>query len=169
MLIDINANIGHWAFQQMKYNSCSLLLDRMNEFGTDISVISNMSGIFYKDSQAANMEMHEELRSDRRYRDRFIPFAIINPMFAAWKYDLDECINKMGIKGIRMHPVYHDYELLHPNSIELVKTARDKNLVVAFTTRMVDSRGPRHWMDVKTEWRLSDVMPIIREGPDAKY
>ena len=168
MLIDINANIGHWPFQQTNCNTCEALLERMDEFDIDVSVVSNMNGIFYKDTQASNEELHKEIISDQRFRDRFIPFAIINPIYAGWKRDLDICITKMGIKGIRLYPLYHDYELTHPSCIELVKIARDRGLVVAFTLRMVDSRN-RSWMDVDSEWKLEDVIPIIKEVPDAKY
>ncbi|MCE5346536.1 MAG: hypothetical protein LLG13_09665 [Bacteroidales bacterium] len=168
MLIDINANIGHWPFQQTNCNTCQALLERMNKYGVDVSVISNMNGIFYKDTQAANEELHNEIMSDRRFRDRFIPFAIINPIYAGWKNDLKMCSSKFGIKGIRLYPLYHDYELTDPSCIELVKNARDLGLIVAFTIRMVDSR-PRSWMDLSKEWSLKDVIPIIKEVPDAKY
>ena len=168
MLIDINANIGHWPFQQTNCNTCQALLERMNKFGVDVSVVSNMNGIFYKDTQAANEELHEEIMSDRRFRDRFIPFAVINPIYAGWKNDLNICSTKMGMKGIRLYPLYHDYELTDPSCIELVKSARDRGLTVAFTIRMVDSR-PRHWMDLSKEWSLKDIIPIIKEVPDAKY
>ena len=48
MLLDINAYVGHWPFKQLQHNTCSNLLDRMNRFGVDVSVISNLNGIFYK-------------------------------------------------------------------------------------------------------------------------
>lgn len=50
----------------------------------------------------------------------------------------------------------------------MVRHARDLGLIVAFTIRMVDSR-PRSWMDLSEEWRLANVLPVIREVPDAKY
>ena len=168
MLIDINANIGHWPFRQTTCNTFEALLERMDEYGIDVSVVSNMNGIFYKNTQASNEELYQEINADQRFRDRFIPFAIINPIYAGWKRDLDLCISKMGVKGIRLYPLYHDYELTHPSCIELVKIVRDHGLVVAWTLRMVDSRS-RSWMDIDKEWNLEDVIPIIKEVPDAKY
>jgi len=168
MLIDVNANIGHWPFQQTNCNTCQALLERMEKFGIDVSVVSNMNGIFYKDTQASNEELHKEITSDERFRGRFLPFAIINPIYAGWKRDLDICISTIGIKGIRLYPKYHDYELTDPACIELVNMARDRGLVVALTLRMADSRS-RSWMDIDKEWNLADVIPIIKEVPDAKY
>jgi hypothetical protein len=168
MLIDINANIGHWPFQQTNCNSCKALLDRMNRFGVNISVIGNMNGIFYKDTQASNEELFEEINSDRHFRNRFIPFGTINPIYAGWKNDLEVCIRKFGMKGIRLYPQYHDYELTDPACIELVKMAGDRGIIVGFTIRMVDSRL-RAWMDLSNEWVLKDIIPIMKAVPDAKY
>ena len=128
-----------------------------------------MNGIFYKDTHASNEELYEEWKSDRQFQDRFIPFGIINPMYGGWEYDLETCAKKFNMKGIRLYPKYHDYSLNEPSFIKLVRNARDMGMIVAFTLRMFDTRGPRHWMDIKTEGVLADVMPIIRAVPDARY
>jgi len=168
MLVDINASVGHWPFQQREYNQCDTLLERMDRFGVKLSVISNLNGVFYKNTQPANEELHDEINSDKRFHDRFIPFAVINPIYAGWKNDLDICTEKFGMRGIRLYPLYHDYELTDPACIEFVKSARDRNLVVAFSLRIVDSRQ-RSWMDIQKEWALKDIVPIVKAVPDAKY
>ena len=140
MLLDINAYVGHWPFKQLQYNTCSKLLERMNKFGVDVSVISNINGIFYKNTQSANEELYNEIKSDKRFKYRFIPFAVINPIYAGWKDDFEICISKMGMKGLRLYPQYHDYEITDPSLTELVRLARDHGLPVVFDIRMVDSR-----------------------------
>lgn len=175
MLIDINAYVGHWPFMQLKYNSCNALLNRMDTFGVEVSVITNLNGIFYKNTQSANEELYEELKSGKRFNSRFIPFAVINPIYGGWRNDLETCRNKFGMKGISLFPKYHDYDITEPLLIELVKTARDYDMPVAFEIRMVDSRQ-RSWMDIdyvvgtaKKEWTLKNIIPIVKEVPDAKY
>ncbi|GAA4307430.1 amidohydrolase [Compostibacter hankyongensis] len=175
MWIDINAYTGHWPFMQLKYNTCEALLNRMNTYGVDISVISNLNGIFYKNTQSANLELYNEIRSNRRFGDRFIPFAVINPIYAGWQKDMEECKNKLGMKGIRLYPKYHDYDITDPALVELAKRARDMDMVMAFNFRMVDSRQ-RSWMDIdyvvgtpKKEWTLKNIFPIMKAVPDAKY
>lgn len=175
MWIDINAYVGHWPFIQLKYNTCSSLKMRMDKYGVDLAVISNLNGIFYKNTQSANLELYEELKSIGKDRERFIPFAVINPIYAGWRYDLEVCVKKFGMKGIRVYPKYHDYAIDDPSLIELVKRTRDLGLPVSFVYRMVDSRQ-RSWMDIdyvvytpKPEWNLKDIFPIVRAVPDAKY
>jgi len=170
MLIDCNAYVGHWPFSQRHHNTCGSLLERMNRFGVNMACISNLNGVFYKNTQAANEELHEQLGSDTTFQKRFIPFAVINPIYNGWKSDLETCHSEMRMKGIRLFPQYHGYELTHPSCVELVKMARDRDLPVALSLRMVDSR-PSSWLDleIKKEWNLKDIVPIIKEVPDAKY
>jgi len=168
MLIDGNAYIGHWPFRKFEYNTLEALLGRMAEFGTEVSLVSSLNGIFYKNTQSANEELYAAIGSKRSYGDRFIPFAVINPIYNGWRDDFATCTGKMGMKGIRLYPKYHGYGLDNPSCIELVKMARDKGLPVALGLRMVDSR-PSSWLDIEKEWSLKDVMPIVRSVPDAKY
>ncbi|AKP49609.1 Amidohydrolase 2 [Cyclobacterium amurskyense] len=174
VLIDTNAYVGNWPYKQMAYSTCESLLKKMNQFGVDKAVVANMSGIFYKNCQAANEALFAEIESSATYKERIIPFAIINPFYPGWKSDFDKCV-KVGIKGIRIYPQYHDYQLTDSACVELVKMARDHDLVVGLTMRMVDSRQ-KSWMDLdqlagtdKPEQGLVDLLPIIKEVPAAKY
>jgi hypothetical protein len=74
----------------------------------------------------------------------------------------------MGMKGVCLYPLYHDYEITDPACIELVKRSRDAGLIVTFAHRIVDSRQ-RSWMDISKEWSMKDIIPIINEVKDAKY
>jgi uncharacterized protein len=168
MLFDINAWVGHWPFKQLKYNQCSSLVERMDAYGVDSSIVSNLNGVFYKNTQSANEELYHEIGSESHFKDRFIPFAIINPIYAGWRDDFFACINEYGMRGIRLFPLYHDYELTDPACVELVNLARENQVPVAFYTRIVDSRQ-RSWMDINREWDLKDIVPIIRAVPHAKY
>lgn len=168
MLIDSNTYIGHWPFRKFEYNTLDALLGRMDEFGTDLSVVSSLHGIFYKNTQAANEELIDAINSKKNYRERFIPFGVINPIYGGWRDDFEICSTTMGMKGIRLYPQYHGYDIASAACIELVKMCRDKSLPVVFTLRMVDRRTSS-WMDLEEEWSLKNIIPIIRAVPDAKY
>lgn len=168
MLIDINAYTGHWPFKQLHGNTCDGLLERMKEYGTDLSVITNLHGVFYKNTQSANDELYREVRSKKAFNDRFLPFGVINPIYAGWKDDFNTCVKNYGMKGIRVFPGYHDYAIDDPNLLELVKMARDADVAIALTMRVVDSRQ-RSWMDLSTEWALKDYLPLLRAVPGAKF
>lgn len=168
MLIDVNAWIGHWPFKQLTGNTCEGLLKKMDRYGVDQAVVTNLNGIFYKNTQSANEELYNDIQSKSRYKNRFLPFGVINPVYGGWKKDLLTCVQEFGMKGIRVFPNYHDYAIDEPALIELVKMARDHNVVVALTMRMVDSRQ-RSWMDLPHEWALKDYLPLLQAVPDARY
>jgi uncharacterized protein len=168
MWIDSNTYIGHWPFRQLKNNTCKDILKRMDRYQVEASVVSNLNGIFYKDTQPANQELYEQIRSNKRYQDRLVPFAVINPIYSGWKDDLKKSVSKLGMKGVRLYPKYHGYTLKNPSCVELVKKVRDLGLPVALSLRMVDSR-PSSWLDINQEWTLKDVVPIIEAVPDAKF
>ena len=168
MLIDSNAYIGHWPFLQLQYATCKGLLQKMDSYGVDRSVISNINSIFYKNVQSGNEELYNEIQSRKQFANRFIPFAVINPCYAGAMDDLEICHREFGMKGIRLYPKYHDYALTDPACLALTRRARDLGMVVALTLRMVDFRQ-RSWLDIKEEWSLRDVMPLIRAVPDAKF
>lgn len=168
MWIDSNAYIGHWPFRQVRNSSCKALIERMDANGIAASVLTNINGIFYKDTQAGNRETYEEINSNRKWAERLIPFAVINPVYSGWRKDLQESVKELGMKGVRLFPKYHRYGLDLPACTELVKMCRDLEVPVGLTLRMVDSR-PSSWLDISNEWRLSDVMPIVKAVPDAKF
>lgn len=168
MLIDINSKVGQWPFKKLKFQTCRALVDRMDQYGVDVSVVSNLNGIFYKNTQSANHDLFNEWSASETIRDRLVPFGVINPTYAGWKYDLIHCMEEWGMKGICVYPKYHDYAIDDPKLIEMVEIARDHDLVVAVTLRMVDFRQ-RSWLGLEKEWALKDVLPLFRAVPDAKY
>jgi uncharacterized protein len=168
MLIDIHAYVGHWPFRQLRGSTCASLLERMDSRGVTHSCVSNINGIFYKNTQSANEELYDEIGSSPAFRDRMIPFAVINPSYNGWQHDLEVCHESMGMKGIKLYPRYHEYGITDPRCIEAVKMARDRKMPVAFSLRMIDLRQ-RSWMDVGTDMVLNDIADIVREVPDAAY
>lgn len=168
MWIDINNHIGQWPYKKLIYDDCRSLVDRMDRFSVDKSVISSLNGIHYKNTQSANRDLYQEWKNSEEFTNRLIPFAVINPTYAGWKYDMLQCIEEYGMKGIAVYPKYHEYPVEDDRLIELAQLARDKDVIVALTLRMFDSRQ-RSWMDIDQEWALRDVIPIIRAVPDANY
>lgn len=174
MWIDINAYTGHWPYKQLYKNTLSGLLERMDRFGVDKACVANLSALHFKNTQSANESLQVELKSLRQVNRRFIPFAVINPNYPAWQNDLEKCL-KLGFRGIRLYPQYHDYLPENENCVKLVEQCKKEGLVVALTVRMVDSRQ-RSWLDIPHvagtevgEWNLRNFMPLIRAVPDARY
>ncbi len=85
MIIDINTYVGHWPFRSVKNGTLDLRMKQMDEKGIDISCVSSLNALFYRDAQSGNEELAEEMNFSCEYSKRFIPFCIINPMYPGWK------------------------------------------------------------------------------------
>lgn len=167
MLVDISGYTGHWPFRNLRGNTLLDLVTRMNRFGVDKTIISNLNGIFYVDAQIGNEELYDELSSTDIFKDRIIPFATINPILPWWRESLKVCHEEYGMKGIRIYPVYHDYKLTDDSCIEMVEAARDRGMPVAIALRMTDLRE-RSWLDVDKALDYNDIADLLREVPDAQ-
>jgi len=73
MLIDANAHVGHWPFRHREYSTCETLIGRMDEFGVDKAIISNLSACLYKNPQTANAELVKEIHAARHFAIDFYP------------------------------------------------------------------------------------------------
>jgi hypothetical protein len=161
MRIDFHTYIGHWPFRQLRGNTPAGLLEYMGRFGIDQVVVSNINGVFYKNTQPANEELAEAIKP---FPGRFIPYAVINPSYPDSEYDLEICHRKLGMKGLRLYPQYHDYELTDPRLSKLLELARGLNLPVAFSRWLVDERQ-HSWMDIGGQLSLDSLVPMIKDNP----
>jgi len=165
MRVDIHAYVGHWPFRQLRGNTCATLLATMRRYGIDRAVLANINGIFYKNTQPANEELAEAIRS---YRREFYPFAVINPTYAGWEYDLETCGRKLGFKGVRLYPQYHDYRTSDARCVAAVRMATQLGMAVAFTPRVVDDRQ-RSWLDPDRQLTLNEVAALVEQVPGGRF
>lgn len=109
MLIDINAYCGHWPFRNVESSSLSGLSELAADNGITHMVISNINGFFYKDANAANKELYEQLKAYSG-KVKFLPLAIVNPTYPGWESDAVKML-ELGFCGLELAPRYHGYSL----------------------------------------------------------
>jgi len=160
MSIDVHTYIGHFAFRHLRHNTPQGLAAYMERFGIERAVVSNLSGVFYRNTQPANEELAAALRP---FPGKFTPFAVINPTYPGWKDDLEAC-REMGMKGLRLYPQYHDYKLTDARLAKLLEAAHALHLPVAFTRWLEDPRQ-HSWMDASEELKLEDLLPVVSNNP----
>lgn len=165
MRIDINAYVGHWPFRQLRGNTCADLVERLDAFAIDQAWVGGLNGLFYKNCQRANVELAEACAS---FGDRLVPFAVLNPTYTDWEHDLDVCVTKLGIDGLRLYPQYHGYEMGDDACMAIVSAAQQLGVPVAFTVRMVDERQ-QSWLDTAERITMDSIADVMIKAPDAKY
>ena len=165
MLIDINTYIGHWAFRRLPNNTAEALVRQMDAHGIDWAVVASTHGILYKSAHSANEELAEQARP---FRDRLLPFATLNPTYPGWREDLRRCAEDLGLRGIRLFPQYHGYELADPVSLELIDAATELGWVVQVPMRVVDRRQ-RHAYDLAEDIAANAFAAVFALRPQVRW
>jgi predicted TIM-barrel fold metal-dependent hydrolase len=165
MILDINAYLGHWPFRRLRYNTSESLMKLMEKAKIDLAVVSSASSVLYRNCQEGNLELHEEIMG---HEDRLITFACINPNYAGWREDLQYCVDEIGVKGLRLHPNYHDYDLSGENATALIQEANKRGLPISVTLRMEDERQS-HWLVKVLGVPVHQIIEAINRSPEATF
>ena len=165
MIIDVNAYLGHFAFRRLRHNTAASLLALMDSKRIDKAIVSSASAITYRNAQAGNEELAEEVRDNS---DRLIPFAVINPFYAGWQDDLKICHEELGMKGLRIYPKWHNYQLSSPCCRELVNAATERGMVISIPIRVEDNRQ-RSWLLNIPDVPLEEIVELVKACPKARF
>jgi len=165
MLFDVNTAIGHWPFRKLADNDASSLRKLLESHKITMAAVANLNGIFYKNTQDANLELAEELAP---HRDFFAGIATLNPAYAAWERDLEHCVRTLGFKGLRLLPQYHNYPIFSAEAINIATAAAQFDIPIFIPQMIVDKRQ-KHWMDVETFVDVSELGKLCRKVPQAKF
>jgi hypothetical protein len=165
MIVDVNAYLGHFAFRRLRHNTAASLLAVMDSKQIDKAVISSSSAITYRNAQAGNEEVAEEVRG---HSDRLIPFAVINPFYAGWQDDLKVCHEEFGMAGLRLYPKWHNYQLSSVCCGELVNAATERGMVISIPIRVEDNRQ-RSWLLNVPDVPLEEIVELVKAHPKAHF
>jgi uncharacterized protein len=165
VIIDINNYIGHWPFRQVKNSTAEGLIAKMDKAEIDMAAVSSINAIFYKDTQQGNLELIEDIQP---YKDRFLPFAIINPVYTGWEKDFLQCIDDLGMRGLELYPYYHQYKLTDEPAVKLLNMAADKGIPVHLPCAVENIRQ-KHWMDTMDNLSIDEVEKVIVLAPKTDF
>ena len=165
MIVDVNAYFGHFAFRRLRHNTAASLLALMDSKRIDKAVVSSASAITYRNAQAGNEEVAEEVRG---HNDRLISFAVINPFYAGWQDDLKICHEEFGMAGLRLYPKWHNYQLSSACCRELVNAASERGMVISIPIRVEDNRE-RSWLLNVPDVPLDEIVELVKAHPKARF
>jgi predicted TIM-barrel fold metal-dependent hydrolase len=165
MIVDVNAYLGHFAFRRLRYNTAASLFALMDSKKIDKAVVSSTSAITYRNAQAGNEELAQEVRG---HSDRLIPFAVINPFYAGWQDDLKICHEEFGMAGLRLYPKWHNYQLSSLCCRELVNAATERGMVISIPIRVEDNRQ-RSWLLNVPDVPLEEIIELVKAHPKARF
>ena len=165
MIIDVNASLGPFAFRRLRHNTSEGLLRLMDSRKIDKAMVASASAITYRNPQAGNEEVHDQVKG---HRDRLIPFGVINPTYAGWQDDLRICRDDFGMPGVRLYPNWHNFALSDARCLDLVHTASERGMIVSIPIRVEDPRQ-RSWLVDIPDLALDAVAGLVKSCPAARF
>lgn len=165
MLIDTNAYLGHFAFRQLRHNTADALLRLMDEKGIDRAMVSSADAITFRNTQPANEEL---AAATKPHRDRLIPLAVVNPFYAGWTDDLAICHERLGMKGLRLYPKWHNFALSDECCLDLIRQATERGMPISIPMRVEDSRQ-RSWLVDVPDVPLGEIVELVKASPESRF
>ena len=164
-MLDSNAYVGEWPFRRLPYAQPENLLRKMDALGIERAVISRLENVFFKDLLVGNRELH---RIAQGHADRFIPAYTINPAYPGWDEDLEICIAELGARNLRLHPNYHQYELLGRECLRLLETAQARGLLILIAIGLEDARH-QHWLVRVPDVAAGEIAQTVNAFPRVRF
>lgn len=165
MIYDSNTHIGHWPFRRLHTTTPDGLLHFLDSANIEKAAVSHTHAVFYRDPHEANAELFHALQP---HRDRLTPLATINPDYAAWLDDLNQCVEEWDIKALRLFPTYHRYDLGGDSAAALLAEAERLNLPVSICCSFEDARQ-RHPMDTAPDLIEHPIATAARRFPNVRF
>ncbi len=165
MIIDCNAYLGHYPFRRLRLSKPEGMLAAMDRYGIRCSVVSSLSGVFYRDAHRGNEELAEAIR---KWPERFAPVAIVNPRYVGWERDLDHAVDGWRMRAVSLYPSYHGFRLLDDYGVAAIKAIEERGVPLVLTQRLEDRRQRHHWDQAEDlEWK--ELLEVATRFPKLRF
>ncbi len=165
MIVDANCAIGHWPFRRLWTVTADGLLRLLDRAGIDRAIVGHTHGVFYRSPHESNAELFDAVRP---HRDRLIPFACLTPDYAGWRDDLKQCVEEWDMRGLRLYPGYHRYDLAGDLAGDLLAEVERLRLPVSVGCAFEDPRQ-RHPLDTAPDVSEHQIGPAAHRFPNVRF
>ena len=134
-MIDYNCFIGNWPFHNTRRNKFSDLVSLHKKYNIEYGYISKLESIFYNDPYESELDLYNEIKGSG-----YKQVMTINPALDICINTVKRAIEELNIKGVRLVPSFHDYNINDDCVKELVSLLKEYNLPLYINIRMEDER-----------------------------
>lgn len=164
-MIDTNITLGRWLFRRLPLDETTALVAKLRQQGVTQAWAGSFDSVFSRDLAAANARLAEECR--RHGRGLLLPFGSVNLTLPDWEEDFRRCVGPHAMRGLRLFPNYHGYELGDPAFAKLLALAGEKKIVVQIAADLEDERT-QHRLATVPHLDANPLLALVRNSPGAR-
>ncbi len=145
--IDTNVTLSRWPFRRLRGDETTELVKILRHYGVTQAWTGTFDGVLHKDIAGANERLMEECHKHGHGILR--PFGSVNITLPAWEDDVRRCADEHKMRGIRVYPNYHGYQLDHRDFARLLAMCDERRLILQIAVSVEDERTQHPLMQVK--------------------
>lgn len=134
-IVVANSFVGEYPFREVN-GSADELASLVAEKGVDRALVSSTESLMLRNAHRGNRKLAGRVAG----HDELVPVATINPTYGGWRSDVEECLDEFGMQGVKLLPLYHDYDLDDPEAVELFERCAERDVPVFVAGTMEDQR-----------------------------
>ncbi|QDU37419.1 Amidohydrolase [Maioricimonas rarisocia] len=162
-MIDVNVSLSRWPFRRLPLDETPRLMERLREKGITQAWAGSFDALLHEDMAGVNARLAEDCATAGK--GILLPFGSVNPNLPDWEEDVRRCAEEHGMRGIRLHPDYHGYQLDDPAVPRLLDLAGEQGLIVQITLLMEDERT-RHPLVGLEKVDAAPLVKLATERPE---
>ena len=160
-MIDYNAYVGDWPFYKLPRTTLGELAELHRKNGISGGYISSLQSIFYNDFYESEKELAGILSGSGYHQ-----VVTVNPSFPECALTLLRCIREFDVRGVRIHPGYHGYDLSCEVMADVLEILRQYRLPLFINARVHDERLTHILHPTPPD--IEAVRRFVRENADIK-
>jgi hypothetical protein len=163
-LTDVNLWTDAWVVRHPPTRDLDGLLARLRRHGVTSGWAGSFEGVLHTDIAGANARL---TATCARTGGLLLPFGTVNPTFPDWEEDLRRCHEECHMRGIRVFPNYHGYDLADARFARLLAAAAARRLIVQIVVAIEDERSHNPALTTAPV-ALAPLPDLMRRTPGAR-
>lgn len=159
-IVDTNVSLFQWPFRRLPLDEPERLAQRLRSLGVRQAWAGSFEALLHRDLTSVNHRLVDACAAV----DLFNPIGAVNPALPDWETDLQRCLDRRDMPGVRVYPGYHGYGLDDPRFLAVAQSAAAAGRIVQVAVALEDVRT-QHPLVRAADVDLTPLPNVVAAAP----